>query len=72
MLPTHKRGAGPCKSGLGSFGMLSDKNQEVVQMIVIDDASLVRDANMPAFREAFACKEGDAMERPEILRARIW
>ena len=32
----------PDKSGLGSFGMLSDKNQEVVQKIVIDDASLVR------------------------------
>ncbi len=33
----------PDKSGLGSFGMLSDKNQEVVQKIVIDDASLARD-----------------------------
>ena len=32
----------PDKSGLGSFGMLSDKNQEVVQKIVVDDASLVR------------------------------
>jgi putative endopeptidase len=32
----------PDKSGLGSFGMLSDKNQEVVQKIVIDDASLAR------------------------------
>ena len=32
----------PDKSGLGSFGMLGDKNQEVVQKIVIDDASLVR------------------------------
>jgi putative endopeptidase len=30
------------KTGLGSFGMLSDKNQEVVQKIVIDDASLAR------------------------------
>jgi putative endopeptidase len=33
----------PDKSNLGSFGMLSDKNQEVVQKIVIDDALLVRD-----------------------------
>jgi putative endopeptidase len=32
----------PDKTGLGSFGMLSDKNQEVVQKIVIDDASLAR------------------------------
>ena len=32
----------PDKSGLGSFGMLSDKNQEVVQKIVLDDASLAR------------------------------
>lgn len=30
------------KTGLGSFGMLSDRNQEVVQKIVIDDASLAR------------------------------
>src|SRR4051794_40202268 len=33
----------PDKTSLGSFGMLSDKNQEVVQRIVIDDANLVRD-----------------------------
>ncbi|HEX8943534.1 MAG TPA: M13 family metallopeptidase, partial [Gemmatimonadaceae bacterium] len=33
----------PDKSNLGSFGMLGDKNQEVVQKIVIDDALLVRD-----------------------------
>ena len=32
----------PDKTGLGSFGMLGDKNQEVVQKIVIDDASLAR------------------------------
>ena len=32
----------PDKTGLGSFGMLSDRNQEVVQKIVIDDASLAR------------------------------
>src|SRR5262245_55405035 len=33
----------PDKTGLGSFGMLGDKNIEVVQKIVIDDANLVRD-----------------------------
>src|SRR4051794_34044936 len=33
----------PDKANLGSFGMLGDKNQEVVQKIVIDDALLVRD-----------------------------
>jgi putative endopeptidase len=31
------------KSNIGSFGILSDQNQEVVQKIVIDDANLVRD-----------------------------
>ncbi|MDQ6612830.1 MAG: M13 family metallopeptidase [Gemmatimonadota bacterium] len=31
------------KSNLGSFGMLGDKNQEVVQKIVADDANRVRD-----------------------------
>ncbi|MEO7359041.1 MAG: M13 family metallopeptidase [Gemmatimonadaceae bacterium] len=31
------------KASLASFGMLGDKNQEVVQKIVADDASLVRD-----------------------------
>src|SRR5690349_15647610 len=30
----------PDKSSLGSFGILGDKNQEVVQKIVIDDALL--------------------------------
>jgi predicted metalloendopeptidase len=29
-------------------------------------------ANMPEFREAFACKEGDAMVGPDSLRARSW
>ena len=33
----------PDKSNIGSFGLLSDQNQEVVQKIVIDDANLVRD-----------------------------
>jgi putative endopeptidase len=33
----------PDKSSLGSFGILGDQNQEVVQKIVIDDANLVRD-----------------------------
>ena len=33
----------PDKTNLGSFGMLSDQNQDVVQKIVIDDANLVRD-----------------------------
>jgi putative endopeptidase len=32
----------PDKTGLGSFGMLSDQNQAVVQKIVVDDASLAR------------------------------
>src|SRR5665213_3222454 len=32
----------PDKTSLASFGILGDKNQEVVQHIVIDDASLVR------------------------------
>ncbi len=33
----------PDRSSLGSFGILGDRNQEVVQKIVIDDANLVRD-----------------------------
>ncbi|MFI5229306.1 MAG: M13 family metallopeptidase [Gemmatimonadales bacterium] len=33
----------PDKTSLASFGILGDKNQEVVQRIVIDDANLVRD-----------------------------
>ena len=35
----------PDKTSLGSFGILGDQNQEVVQKIVIDDANLVRDAD---------------------------
>ena len=38
----------PDKTGLGSFGMLGDKNIEVVEKIVIDDASLVRDGEAKA------------------------
>ena len=38
----------PDKTNLGSFGMLGDKNQEVVQKIVIDDAKLVRDGEAKA------------------------
>ncbi len=29
-------------------------------------------ANMPEFKAAFGCKDGDAMVRPELIRARIW
>jgi len=29
-------------------------------------------SNLPEFREAWGCKEGDPMVRPEGLRARIW
>jgi putative endopeptidase len=29
-------------------------------------------SNMPEFRKAWGCKEGDRMVRPENLRARIW
>jgi len=38
----------PDKTGLGSFGMLGDKNIEVVQKIVVDDANLVRDGEAKA------------------------
>src|SRR5215475_15108754 len=38
----------PDKTSLGSFGMLGDRNQEVVQKIVIDDANLVRDGEATA------------------------
>src|ERR1700749_3245031 len=38
----------PDKSSLGAFGVLGDKNQEVVQKIVIDDANLVRDGEATA------------------------
>jgi putative endopeptidase len=29
-------------------------------------------SNMPEFAQAFGCKEGDPMVRPESLQARIW
>ena len=29
-------------------------------------------SNMPEFKAAFGCKDGDAMVRPDALRARIW
>ena len=29
-------------------------------------------SNMPEFKQAFGCKDGDAMVRPEAGRARIW
>jgi putative endopeptidase len=38
----------PDKTSLASFGILGDKNQEVVQKIVIDDANLVRDGEAKA------------------------
>ena len=38
----------PDKTNLGSFGMLADQNQEVVQKIVIDDANLVSDREAKA------------------------
>jgi putative endopeptidase len=38
----------PDKTNLGSFGMLGDQNQEVVQKIVIDDANLVNDREAKA------------------------
>jgi putative endopeptidase len=38
----------PDKPSLGSFGMLADQNQEVVQKIVIDDANLVNDREAKA------------------------
>jgi putative endopeptidase len=38
----------PDRTGLGAFGMLGDKNQEVVQKIVRDDASLVRSGETKA------------------------
>jgi putative endopeptidase len=38
----------PDKSSLGSFGMLDDQNQEIVQKIVIDDANLIRDGEAKA------------------------
>ena len=29
-------------------------------------------SNMPEFKAAWGCKDGDPMVRPESLRARIW
>ena len=29
-------------------------------------------SNMPEFKAAWGCKDGDAMVRPDSLRARIW
>jgi len=29
-------------------------------------------SNMPEFREAWGCKDGDPMARPEDVRAKIW
>jgi predicted metalloendopeptidase len=29
-------------------------------------------ANMPEFREAFGCKAGDPMVRPDSVRAEVW
>ena len=29
-------------------------------------------SNMPEFKQAFGCKDGDAMVRPDSVRARIW
>jgi putative endopeptidase len=45
-LKTHK--IPPTRSNLGSFGMLSDKNQDVVEKIVVDDANLVSDGEAKA------------------------
>src|ERR1041385_1489928 len=38
----------PTKTNLGSFGMLSDKNQDVVEKVVVDDANLVSDREAKA------------------------
>ena len=60
----------PDKTSLGSFGMLGDKNQEVVQRIVIDDANLVRDRETTTGTNDWkigtfylACMDTVAMER---------
>ncbi|MDB4875013.1 MAG: peptidase [Gemmatimonadetes bacterium] len=57
------------KANLGSFGMLGDQNQEVVQKIVIDDALLVRDGEAKAGSNDWkigtfyaACMDTSAME----------
>jgi putative endopeptidase len=60
----------PDKSNLGSFGMLGDKNQEIVQKIVIDDALLVRDGEAKPGSNDFkigtfyaACMDTTLMEK---------
>jgi len=60
----------PDKTSLGSFGMLGDQNQEVVQKIVIDDANLVRDGEAKAGSNDMkigefyaACMDTTLMER---------
>jgi putative endopeptidase len=66
----------PDKSGLGSFGMLGDKNQEVVQKIVIDDANLVNDREAKAGSNDYkigtfylACMDTVALDRPGSSRS---
>ena len=60
----------PDRTSLGSFGMLGDQNQEVVQQIVIDDANLVRDGEAKAGSNDWkigtffaACMDTTAMEK---------
>src|SRR6185369_5781007 len=60
----------PDKTNLGSFGMLGDKNQEVVQKIVIDDAHLVSDGEAKAATNDFkighfylACMDTSALDK---------
>ncbi len=59
----------PDKTGLGSFGMLGDRNIAVVQTIVVDDANLVRDGEAKAGSNDWkigtfylACMDTAAME----------
>ena len=63
----------PDKSSLGSFGILGDQNQEVVQKIVIDDANLVRDGEAKAGSNDMkignfyaACMDTTAMEKAGV------
>src|SRR5262245_23967160 len=63
----------PDKTGLGSFGMLGDKNIEVVQKIVIDDANLVRDGESKAGTNDWkigtfylACMDTTSLERAGV------
>ena len=60
----------PDKANLGSFGMLGDQNQEVVQKIVIDDENLVRDGEAKPGSNDWkigtfyaACMDTTAMEK---------